>query len=62
LNSPRRITVVVLAAVVGKLAGDWMEVRDGLLFGIIAGIVIAPLVPQKKGACPLPGRAPDRAP
>ncbi|MGA0870065.1 MAG: hypothetical protein ACO3UM_14145 [Planctomycetota bacterium] len=53
---------MILAAVVGKLVGDWMEFRDGLVFGIIAGLLIAPLVPQKSAACPLPRQTPDRAP
>lgn len=50
---------MVLAAVVGKVLGDWLEFRDGLVFGIIAGVLIAPLVPQKGGSCSLPNRAPD---
>jgi hypothetical protein len=51
---------VVLTAAAGKLLGDWLEFRDGLVFGIIAGVLIAPLVPQKGGPCSLPNRSPGQ--
>lgn len=46
---------MVLAAAVGKLIGDQLELRDGLVLGLIAGIVLAPLVPRKRASCARPG-------
>ncbi|MDA0934245.1 MAG: hypothetical protein O3C51_12405 [Planctomycetota bacterium] len=46
---------MVLAAAVGKLVGDQLGLRDGLVLGLIAGIVLAPLVPRKRASCPTPG-------
>ncbi|MBM4060926.1 MAG: hypothetical protein FJ265_07495 [Planctomycetes bacterium] len=59
LTSPRRIAVVILAALIGWCLQYFAGFQQALVLGLLAGLVVAGLVPAN-AACPVPRRGPPQ--